>query len=248
MLDWWQSVEDFRLYPSNPWRIPMSLSIRYMVPIRWSCPLLLRPPTRMFWVSVSSYIIIKKREIRTVLLISCSWPSNLPSQKDKQLRSPRQYEFCLPPRRRMVRGNNIVSAILRGGMSKNTSRGHLPLHHHYWEFGVFEVRNPAMKRQSKRLSTKCSDSRFSHPIPALLRRHRLTRLGVDIYSRDELKDTSSLLHHDARLRKSAVKLQNFWDIKKRNARKVTKQLKICLFRYENCQKKATICKQKHSTW
>lgn len=33
------------------------------------------------------------------------------------------------------------------GMRNNTSRGHLPLHHHLQGFQVFEVRNVEMKRR-----------------------------------------------------------------------------------------------------
>ena len=59
--------------------------------------MLLRPPTRMLLLFELNYKHKKKREIRTLLLISCSWPSNLPSQKDKQLRSPRRYEYSINP-------------------------------------------------------------------------------------------------------------------------------------------------------
>ena len=123
------------------------------------------------------------------LLILCSRPSNLPSQKDKQLRSPRRYEYSIPPAGN-VNNRYITHLLSPKGMRINTSRGHLPLHHHFWEFGVFEVRNPAMSVIVNAFSTKCSDSRCSHPMPALLGRHRLTWPGVDIYCLNAVMDTS----------------------------------------------------------
>ena len=108
--------------------------------------LLLRPLARMMRFSLLVVRVLpiynKKREVRTLLLILCSWPSNLPSQKDKQLRSPRRYEYSTPKKgdayKHIPRTSTIASSLL----SKR----------------VFEVRNSAMKRSSKRLSTLSSDS------------------------------------------------------------------------------------------
>lgn len=122
--------------------------------------------------------------------------------------------------------HTTASTIPQMGMRINTSRGHLPLHHHHWQFRVFEVRNSAMKRQSKRLFTKCSDSRSSHPIPALLKRYSLTWHGVDIYCYDVVRN-SSKEHHYVRLRKSGVKLQKILNIKNKMQKKNTKRGEIC---------------------
>ena len=75
------------------------------------------------------YMVYKKREIRTLLLILCSRPSNLPSQKDKQLRSPRRYEYNFPFGK--YKNTKVYSFLNPKGMRINTSQGHLPLHHHF---------------------------------------------------------------------------------------------------------------------